>query len=87
METSGDITQEQLQEQIKKNNEIKKRLEELNKEKQNIRKQRDSLSKFKTALNQLNDKKNTLRTNQKEKQKITIPDKELDEIFKSLEID
>ncbi len=87
VETSGDITQEQLQEQIKKNNEIKKRLEELNKEKQNIRKQRDSLSKFKTALNQLNDKKNTLRTNQKEKQKITIPDKELDEIFKSLEID
>lgn len=86
-ETLGDISQEQLQEQIKKNNEIKKRLEELNKEKQNIRKQRDSLSKFKTALNQLNDKKNTLRTNQKEKQKITIPDKELDEIFKSLEID
>ena len=38
-------------------------------------------------VNQLNDKKNTLRTNQKEKQKITIPDKELDEIFKSLEID
>lgn len=86
-ETSGDISQEQLQDQIKKNNEIKKRLEELNKEKQNIRKQRDSLSKFKSALNQLNDKKNNLRTNQKEKQKITIPDKELDEIFKSLEID
>lgn len=81
----GLISQEELESKISKNNEIKKQLDELLKQKTEIEKQRISLSKIKAAINKAQTNKD-MKTG-KEKQKITIPDKELDEIFKNLEID
>lgn len=81
----GLISQEELESKISKNNEIKKQLDNLVKQKSEIEKQRISISKIKAAINKVQSNKDM--KSGKEKQKITIPDKELDEIFKNLEID
>lgn len=81
------ISQSELQEKIAKNNLIKKQLDEIMARKAEIKKQQLANSKFKKAIDKLNVKNDSLIHQKKEKQKITIPDKELDEIFKSLEID
>ena len=81
----GLISQEELESKISKNNEIKRQLDNLVKQKSEIEKQRISISKIKAAINKVQSSKDT--KSGKEKQKITIPDKELDEIFKNLEID
>lgn len=79
----GIISQEELEAKLSKNNEIKKQLDELIQEKAKIQKQKISNSKIKSVLY----KSQTENKPKKDKQKITIPDKELEEIFKNLEID
>lgn len=83
----GLISQEELETKISKNNEIKKQLEELVKQKAEINKQKIANSKIRSALNKAQAKNNNKTTRKDKKQTITIPDKELDEIFKNLEID
>lgn len=83
----GVITQEELESKLSKNNEIKKQLDELIKEKAEIQKQKIANSKIRSALNKMQNQDKNKTTRKDKKQTITIPDKELDEIFKNLEID
>lgn len=80
----GIISQEELEAKLSQNNELKKQLDELIKQKQEINKQKIANSKIRSALNKT---QNQLPKPKKDKQTITIPDKELDEIFRNLEID
>lgn len=79
----GIISQEELEAKLSKNNEIKKQLDELIQEKAKIKKQKISNSKIRSVLY----KSQSENKPKKDKQRITIPDKELEEIFKNLEID
>lgn len=83
----GVITQEELENKLSKNNEIKKQLDELIKEKAEIQKQKIANSKIRSALNKMQNQDKNKTTRKDKKQTITIPDKELDEIFRNLEID
>lgn len=83
----GVITQEELERKLSKNNEIKKQLDDLIKEKAEIQKQKIANSKIRSALNKIQNQDKNKTTRKDKKQTITIPDKELDEIFKNLEID
>lgn len=83
----GLISQEELETMISRNNEIKKQLEELVKQKAEINKQRVANSKIRTALSKAQSQNNKSTVRKDKKQTITIPDKELDEIFRNLEID
>ena len=79
------INQRELEEKIAKNNELKKQLEELNKQKVELKKESAKHSKVKATLNKVQET-NTRQAKAK-KQEIAVPDKELEEIFKSLDID
>lgn len=83
----GVISQEELEKKLSKNHEIKKQLDELIKEKAEIQKQRIANSKIRSALNKIQNQDKNKTTRKDKKQTITIPDKELDEIFRNLEID
>lgn len=79
------INQQELEEKIAKNNELKKQLEELNKQKVELKKESLRHSKFKSALHKAQE--TNMRQGKAKKQEIAVPDKELEEIFKSLDID
>ena len=79
------INQRELEEKIAKNNELKKQLEELNKQKVELKKESAKRSKVRAALNKAQET-NSWQAKAK-KQEIAVPDKELEEIFKSLDID
>ncbi|WP_353289926.1 hypothetical protein [Ureaplasma ceti] len=79
------INQQELEEKLAKNNELKKQLEELAQRKAELKKQSISNSKIKSALNKAQE--NNSRVQRNKKQEIAVPDQELEEIFKSLDID
>lgn len=79
------INQQELEEKINKNNELKKQLEELNKQKAELKKKSISNSKIKSALHKAQNQ--NIKQTRNKKQEIAVPDKELEEIFKSLDID
>lgn len=75
------ISEEEFQERMKSNNEIRNKIKELQKQQEEIRKQQSIFLK--------NRKEDTInrRPLKPKKQEITIPDKELEEIFKNIELD
>lgn len=74
------ISQEELQEKINKNNEIKNRIHEIH-EKQKKLKNDSRFFKQKTEKEEINKRSTKIK-----KHEITIPDEELEEIFKNLDI-
>lgn len=75
------ISEEEFQERMKFNNEIKNKIRELQKQQEEIKRQQSIFLK--------NRKEDTInrRPLKPKKQEITIPDKELEEIFKNIELD
>lgn len=79
------ISQVELEEKMNKNNELKKQLEDLVKQKEELKKESLKKSKLRSFVNKLQENNNSKSRNKK--QEIAIPDKELEEIFKSLDIE
>ena len=79
------ISQGELEDKINKNNELKKQLENLVKQKEELKKESLKKSKVRSFVNKLQENNNSKSRNKK--QEIAIPDKELEEIFKSLDIE
>ena len=79
------VSKESLEEKINKNNELKKELENLVVKKQELKQQSLNKSRIKKFINKLQD--GNVNLNKNKKQEIAVPDKELEEIFRSLDID
>lgn len=79
------ISQAELEEKVNKNNELKKQLEDLVKQKEELKKESLKKSKFKSFINKLQENNNS--KSKHKKQEIAVPDQELEEIFRSLDIE
>ena len=79
------ISQLELEQKVNKNTELKKQLEDLVKQKEELKKESLKKSKLKSFINKLQE--NNISKAKNKKQEIAIPDQELEEIFKSLDIE
>lgn len=85
MKKQIEISQSELEEKVSKNNELKKQLEDLIKQKEELKKESLKRSKLKSFVNKLQENNNSKIKNKKHE--IAVPDQELEEIFKSLDIE